>query len=64
MLRDNCVRPDGSRSLVVDVGANFGYFTVYAASMGCRWVGGVPASTLDAPCGCPYLTQLPAPTQP
>ncbi|KAL6784221.1 hypothetical protein ACKKBG_A05315 [Auxenochlorella protothecoides x Auxenochlorella symbiontica] len=35
-LLANCVQPDGSRRLVVDVGANFGYYTLMAASLGCR----------------------------
>lgn len=38
-LLANCVQPDGSRRLVVDVGANFGYYTLMAASLGCRWAG-------------------------
>ncbi len=36
VLKNRCVRPDGSRALVLDVGANFGYFAVYAALLGCR----------------------------
>ena len=39
VLKDRCVKPDGKRGLVVDVGANFGYFTLYAAKMGCRCGG-------------------------
>ena len=31
-----CLRPDDSRGLVLDVGANFGYYALYAASLGCR----------------------------
>ena len=31
-----CHRPDGGRNLVLDVGANFGYFALGAASYGCR----------------------------
>ena len=31
-----CQRPDDSRELVLDVGANFGYYALYAASLGCR----------------------------
>jgi hypothetical protein len=30
--------PPGLPPLVVDIGANFGFFTAYAAAMGCRWV--------------------------
>jgi hypothetical protein len=33
------VREDGSRQLFLDVGANFGWFAVMAASMGCRCAG-------------------------
>ncbi len=37
ILKNECVDPStGRRRLVLDVGANFGYFTVYAAMMGCR----------------------------
>ena len=36
LLNGSCVRPDGSRALVLDVGANFGYFSLYAAKLGCR----------------------------
>lgn len=32
-----CIRADGSRELFVDVGANFGWFAVIAATMGCRY---------------------------
>ncbi len=32
-----CVRRDGTRRLFLDVGANFGWYSVYAATMGCRW---------------------------
>ncbi|KAG1673075.1 hypothetical protein FOA52_013144 [Chlamydomonas sp. UWO 241] len=31
-----CISPSGSRALFVDVGANFGWYSVLAASMGCR----------------------------
>lgn len=30
ILAGKCIRPDGSRALVLDVGANFGYFALYA----------------------------------
>ena len=36
IFKDRCIYPDGSRSLFVDVGANFGWFSILAASMGCR----------------------------
>ena len=35
-LRGSCIKPDGSPALVVDVGANFGWYSVYAATLGCR----------------------------
>ncbi len=38
VLKSSCVRADGKRNLVLDVGANFGYYSLYAASMGCRSV--------------------------
>jgi hypothetical protein len=31
-----CIKPDGTRRLFLDVGANFGWYSVYAASLGCR----------------------------
>lgn len=36
ILDGACMGGDGSRGLVVDVGANFGYYTLLAASLGCR----------------------------
>lgn len=36
IFEGRCIRPDGSRSLFVDVGGNFGWFTVFAGLMGCR----------------------------
>ena len=35
-LRNACIKQDGSRALVVDVGGNFGWYSAYAASLGCR----------------------------
>jgi len=35
-LKDKCVHRDGSRALVVDVGGNFGWYSIYAATLGCR----------------------------
>ena len=35
-LRDKCIKPDGSRRLVLDVGGNFGWYSIYAAKLGCR----------------------------
>ncbi|KAG2497659.1 hypothetical protein HYH03_004398 [Edaphochlamys debaryana] len=42
ILKDRCVRPDGSRALVVDVGANFGWFAILAARLGCRVIAYEP----------------------
>ena len=40
ILHENCHKTVGGRPpLVVDVGANFGWFTFMSASMGCRCVG-------------------------
>ena len=36
IFEGRCIKPDGSRSLFVDVGGNFGWFTVFAGLMGCR----------------------------
>eukprot|EP00798_Chlamydomonas_sp_ICE-L_P016730 gene16730-22999_t len=44
----NCIRPDGSRALVLDVGANFGYFSLYAAKMGCRVIAWEPVPRFQA----------------
>jgi hypothetical protein len=38
--RNGCIKPDGTRRLFLDVGANFGWYSVYAARLGCRWVTG------------------------
>lgn len=43
LLKDECFALDGdSRRLVVDVGANFGWYSLLAASMGCRVVAWEP----------------------
>ncbi|KAG2484627.1 hypothetical protein HYH03_016581 [Edaphochlamys debaryana] len=42
LLKDRCIKKDGSRALVVDVGANFGWFAVMAARLGCRVIGYEP----------------------
>lgn len=31
-----CKKAGGARGLMLDIGANFGYYTAYAAAMGCR----------------------------
>lgn len=36
-LRDKCIGQNGSRALVVDVGGNFGWYSAYAAQLGCRY---------------------------
>jgi len=41
-LKGQCLRGDGSRGLVVDVGGNFGWYSLFAASMGCRVVAWEP----------------------
>ena len=33
-LKRACVRADGSRGLVVDVGGNFGWYSLFAAALG------------------------------
>lgn len=42
LLSAGCRGPNGERRLVVDVGANFGYYSLLAASMGCRVVAWEP----------------------
>jgi hypothetical protein len=39
ILEGRCVLPSGKRSLVVDIGANLGWFAIYSASLRCRWAG-------------------------
>lgn len=41
-LRDKCVQPGGKRALVLDVGANFGWYSIYAAMLGCRVIAWEP----------------------
>ncbi|GAX85607.1 hypothetical protein CEUSTIGMA_g13022.t1 [Chlamydomonas eustigma] len=36
IFKGRCFRSDGRRALFVDVGGNFGWFSILAASMGCR----------------------------
>ncbi|GIL87966.1 hypothetical protein Vretimale_6338 [Volvox reticuliferus] len=42
LLSKRCLREDGTRALVVDVGANFGWFAVMAARIGCRVIAFEP----------------------
>lgn len=42
-LKDHCIQPDGTRALVLDVGANFGWYSIYAAKLGCRYSLCAPA---------------------
>ncbi|GAB4819835.1 hypothetical protein N2152v2_006881 [Parachlorella kessleri] len=42
ILKQGCIGPKGERRLVMDIGANFGYWTLFAASMGCRVVAWEP----------------------
>ncbi len=36
IFENRCQLPNGKRNLFVDVGANFGWYSVFAAAMGCR----------------------------
>mmetsp|Transcript_5720 Transcript_5720/g.12635 ORF Transcript_5720/g.12635 Transcript_5720/m.12635 type:complete len:565 (+) Transcript_5720:140-1834(+) len=36
IFENRCIKQDGTRSLFVDVGSNFGWFSLVAAAMGCR----------------------------
>lgn len=47
-LKDHCIQPNGKRALVLDVGANFGWYSIYAAMLGCRYGLCTPA---DGACG-------------
>ncbi|EFJ40215.1 hypothetical protein VOLCADRAFT_100006 [Volvox carteri f. nagariensis] len=42
LLHERCVKPDGGRALFVDVGANFGWFALLAARLGCRVIAYEP----------------------
>ena len=35
-LKDKCIQRGKGRGLVLDVGGNFGWYSIYAASLGCR----------------------------
>lgn len=35
-LGGRCKKPNGEAELVLDIGANFGYYTFYAIRNGCR----------------------------
>ncbi len=35
-MQGKCIRPDGTRQLIADVGSNFGWYSLYAAALGCR----------------------------
>uniref|UniRef100_A0A7R9VX54 Methyltransferase FkbM domain-containing protein n=1 Tax=Chlamydomonas euryale TaxID=1486919 RepID=A0A7R9VX54_9CHLO len=48
IFKDGCVKADGSRSLFLDVGSNFGWFTVLAARMGCRVIAYEPVPQFRA----------------
>ena len=49
-LKDHCIQPDGTRALVLDVGGNFGWYSIYAAKLGCRYTLQVLAN--DRQCLC------------
>ncbi|KAG2484626.1 hypothetical protein HYH03_016580 [Edaphochlamys debaryana] len=42
LMKDRCIKKDGSRALFVDVGANFGWYSMIAARLGCRVIGYEP----------------------
>jgi len=42
IFKGGCVSEDGSRALFVDVGSNFGWFSVMAAHLGCRVIAFEP----------------------
>ncbi|MEW5304387.1 MAG: hypothetical protein WDW36_006998 [Sanguina aurantia] len=48
VLNGRCVKPDGERALVLNVGANFGYYALYAAMLGCRVVAWEPVPLFRA----------------
>ncbi|GFR50178.1 hypothetical protein Agub_g12345 [Astrephomene gubernaculifera] len=48
LLEGRCNRADGRRELFVDVGANFGWFAILAAKLGCRVVAYEPVPLFHA----------------
>ena len=48
IFKKGCIRPDGSRSLFVDVGANFGWYSLIAAKMGCKVIAFEPVPHFGA----------------
>ncbi|KAG1672226.1 hypothetical protein FOA52_002927 [Chlamydomonas sp. UWO 241] len=48
IFKEKCLLPRGKRSLFVDVGGNFGWFSLLAASMGCRVVAFEPVPHFHA----------------
>lgn len=42
IFKGRCLRKDGSRALFLDVGSNFGWFSILAARMGCRVIAYEP----------------------
>ena len=48
IFKKGCLRPDGSPALFVDVGANFGWYSLIAAKMGCRVIAFEPVPHFGA----------------
>jgi len=48
IFKQGCIQPNGKRALFADVGANFGWFSVFAAAMGCRVIAFEPVPHFHA----------------
>eukprot|EP00798_Chlamydomonas_sp_ICE-L_P025661 gene25661-11326_t len=48
ILEGRCTTPGGQPAVVLDVGANLGYFALYAAKMGCRVIAWEPVELFRA----------------
>lgn len=48
LLKDGCIDSQGNNSLILDIGAGFGYYSLLSAAMGCRVVAWVQPASKEA----------------